>query len=111
MKNRLIFILPVLFVSCARFAESPIATVLQPDEGIELSEIPAKLTGTYKSLVDSLDSAHIIVTDKEIIMKIVRHPNISIAELDSTERIKFKDTIFREGNDSMTVSATADSVF
>jgi hypothetical protein len=67
--------------------------------------------GTYKSLVDSIDLAHLIVTDKEIIMNIVRNPNMSIAELDSIKRTNLKDTIYRDGNDSMTVKVTADSVF
>ena len=111
MKIKLIFILTALAFSCGRFSESPIITEPQPDNGTELREIPRKLIGTYKSLADSVDTAHLIVTDKEIIMKIVRNPNVSIAEIDSTERTNLKDTIYREGNDSMTVRVTADSVF
>jgi hypothetical protein len=111
MKIKVIFILTALSFSCGRFTESPIITEPQPDKGIELREIPKKLLGTYKSLADSVDSTHLIITDKEIIMKIVRNPNVSIAELDSIERRNLKDTVYQEGNDSMTVKITADSVF
>jgi hypothetical protein len=83
----------------------------QPDKEAKLEEIPSKLMGTYKSLVDSVDLAHLIITDNGIIMKIVRNPNVSIAEIDSTQRTNLKDTIYRDGNDSMTVRVTVDSVF
>src|SRR5689334_18708401 len=111
MKNRIIIILTALSLSCGRFAESPIITEPQPDKGTELMGVPGKLIGTYESLTDSVDTAHLIVTDKEIIMKVVRNPNVSIAELDSTEQRNLKDTTYREGNDSLTVRVTADSVF
>ena len=111
MKIKLIFILTALAFSCGRFVEAPIFAEPQPDKGTELKEIPGKLMGTYKSLADSADSTHLIVTDKEIIMKIVRNPNVSIAELDSTQRANLKDTIYRDGNGSMTVRVTADSIF
>jgi hypothetical protein len=111
MKIRLIFIVTALSISCGRFPESPIMAEPQPEKGTELKEVPQKLIGTYESLVDSVDSAHLIITHEEIIMKIVRNPNMSIAEIDSTERRNLKDTLYREGNDSMTVKVTADSVF
>lgn len=111
MKIKIVFILTALSFACGRFAESPIITDPQPDMGTELIKIPKKLLGTYKSLADSVDSTHLIITDKEIIMKIVRNPDVSIAELDSTERQDLKDTVYQEGNDSMTVRVTADSVF
>lgn len=111
MKIRIIFILTTLSFSCGRFTESPIITEPQPDKGTELKEIPKKLLGSYKSLADSVDSTHLIITDKEIIIKSVRSPNVSIAELDSTERRNLKDTVYQEGNDSMIVRVTADSVF
>jgi hypothetical protein len=110
MKIKLVFILATLAFSCGRFPESPLSTEPQPDKETELKEIPRKLIGTYTSLTDSVDSAHLIITDKEIIMKIVRNPNMSIAEIDSTERRNLKDTIYIEGNDSMTVRVTTDSV-
>jgi hypothetical protein len=111
MKIKFIIILTTLTFSCGRLTESPFITEPQPDKEPELEEVPSKLLGTYKSLVDSIDLAHLIVTDKAIIMKIVRNPNMSIAELDSIQRTNLKDTIYREGNDSMTVRVTADSVF
>jgi hypothetical protein len=111
MKFKIIFILTVVSFSCGRFQESPIITDAQPDNRTELKEIPEKLLGTYKSLADSVDSTHLIITDKEIIMKIVRNPNVAIAELDSTEIRNVKDTVYHEGNDSMTVKVTADSIF
>jgi hypothetical protein len=111
MKIRLIIILTTPTFSCGRFAESPFTTEPQPEQGTELEAVPGKLIGTYKSLVDSLDSAHLIITDKGIIMKIVRNPNVSIAELDSTQRTNLRDTIYRDGNDSMIVRVTVDSVF
>jgi hypothetical protein len=111
MKITRTFLLTALLFSCGRFSESPLITDAQPDGGIELKEIPKKLLGTYKSLTDSVDTALLIVTDKQIIMRIVRHPNVSIAEIDSAERLDLKDTVYREGNDSMTVRITVDSVF
>src|SRR6187455_2792488 len=110
MKIKIIFILTALAFSCGRFSESSMSTGPQPDKETELKEIPRKLIGTYTSLTDSVDSAHLIITDKEIIMKIVRNPNMSIAEIDSTERKNLEDTIYREGNDSMTVRVTTDSL-
>ncbi len=111
MKIRLIIILTTLTFSCGRFAESPFITEPQPDNEAELGEIPSKLMGTYKSLVDSVDSAHLIITDNGIIMKIIRNPNMFIAELDSIQRTNLRDTIYRDGNDSLVVTITADSVF
>jgi hypothetical protein len=111
MKNKLIVILTALSFACGRFSESPIITEPQPDKGFLLKEVPGKLIGSYESLTDSVDTALLIVSDKEIIMKIVRNPNVSIAELDSTERRNLKDTTYREGNDSLTIKVTADSVF
>jgi hypothetical protein len=111
MKITLTFLLTTLLFSCGRFAESSIITDPQPDGGVELKEIPKMLLGTYNSLTDSLDTAHLMVTDKGIIMRIVRNPNLSIAEIDSSERRHLKDTVYREGNDSMTVRVTMDSIF
>jgi hypothetical protein len=111
MKIKLIFILTALAFSCGRFTESPLITEPQPDNGTELKKIPKSLLGTYKSLADSVDTTLLIVTEKEIIMKVVRNPNVSIAELDSTERKNLKDTVYQEGNDSMTVRVTSDSIF
>jgi hypothetical protein len=111
MKIKIIFILTALLLSCGRFTELPIFKEPQPDKGTELKVIPKKLLGTYKSLADSVDSTHLIITDRKIIMKIVRNPNVSIAELDSMGRQNLKDTVYHEGNDSLTVKVTADSVF
>ena len=108
MKIKIILILTTLSVSCGRFSESPTIEEPHSDKEAELKEIPTKLMGTYESLVDS---ALLIVTDKEVIIKIVRNPHLSIAEFDSTERRNLKDTIYREGKDSMTVRVTSDSVF
>jgi hypothetical protein len=108
MKIKIILIMTALSFSCGRSTESPIITESQPDNGTELKEIPKKLMGTYKCLADSVDSTHLIITDNEIIMKIVHNPNVSIAEID---RRSLKDSVYQEGNDSMTVRVTADSVF
>jgi hypothetical protein len=111
MKIKVILILAAVSFSCGRFTESPIFPRPQPDRGIELKEIPKKLMGIYKGLPDSVDSAHLIITDKEIIVKIVRNPNMSIAELDYAKRQNLKNTTYQEGNDSLIVKVTADSVF
>ena len=111
MKIKIIFLLTAISFSCGRLTESPIISEPQPDNGFELKKIPKKLIGTYKSLVDSVDSTYLIVTDKKIIIKSFRNPNVSIAELDSTEIRNLKDTVYQVGNDSMTVRVTADSVF
>lgn len=111
MKMRLIIILTFFTFSCGRLFESPFIAQPQPDKASKLEKIPSEIMGTYKSLVDSLDLIHLIITEKGIIMKIVRNPDASIAELDTTQRKNIKDTIYREGNDSMTVRVTADSVF
>jgi hypothetical protein len=111
IRVKTIVILATLAFSCGRPTESPFNAEPQPDTEAELEGVPSKLRGTYKSLVDSVDVAHLMVTDNGIIMKIVRNPNVSIAELDSTQRGNLKDTIYRDGNDSMTVRVTADSVF
>src|SRR6187397_593005 len=83
MKIKIIFILTALAFSCGRFSESSMSTGPQPDKETELKEIPRKLIGTYTSLTDSVDS---------------------------TERKNLEDTIYREGNDSMTVRVTTDSL-
>jgi hypothetical protein len=111
MKIKVILILAAVSFSCGRFTESPIFPRPQPDKGIELKEIPKKLLGIYKGLPDSVDSAHLIITDKEIIVKIVRNPNMSIAEFDDTKTQNLKDTTYQEGDDSLIVKVTADSVF
>jgi hypothetical protein len=108
MKVKAIIILTSLSFSCGHITESPIFEATQPEQETELKEIPKKLIGTYESLVDS---AFLVITDKEVIIKNIRNPNVSIAELDSSERINLKDTIYREGKISMTVKVTADSVF
>lgn len=111
MKIKPTFLLTTLLLSCGRFSESPIITNPQPDDGTELTEIPKMLLGTYKCLTDSVDTAKLIVTGHEIIIRIVRNPNVSIAEIDSAERRHLTDTVYREGNDAMTVRVTFDSIF
>lgn len=111
MKIKIIFILAAISFSCGPLTESPIITEPQPDKGTELNEIPKKLLGTYKSLANSVDSTHLFITEKQIIIRIVRNPNVSIAELLPTERRSLKDTVYQEGNDSMAVRITADSIF
>jgi hypothetical protein len=108
MKVNAIIILISLSFSCGHITDSPIFEVPQPEQEIGLKEIPNKLIRTYESLVDS---ASLVISDKEVIIKNIRNPNVSISELDSNERINLNDTIYLEGKGSMTVKVTADSVF
>jgi hypothetical protein len=111
MKIKVIFILAVLAVSCGRSIESAIFIEPQPDSATQLNEIPKKLLGTYESFTDSVDSMHLTITDKEIIIRVIRNPNASSAELDSFKTRNLKDTVYQDGYDSMTLRVTADSVF
>lgn len=95
-------------MSCGRMTELPVFDTSQPTGQAELDKVPDKLIGTYESLIDS---GLLIVTTNEVIIKNVFNLNVAIAELDSTERINLKDTVYREGKGSMTVTVTKDSVF
>jgi hypothetical protein len=108
MKIKFLLFLTLLVTACGRMAELPVYDTPQPSGQPELDQVPDKLIGTYESLVDS---GLLLVTKKGIIIKNVFSLNVAISELDSSERINLKDTVYREGKGSMTVTVTRDSVF
>ena len=108
MKCKILFVLTLIVTACGPTGELPIYDTPQPDGQPDLDEVPAKIIGTYESLVDS---GLLIVTQREVIIRNVFNLNVAIAELDSSDRINLKDTVYREGKGSMTVTVTEDSVF
>jgi hypothetical protein len=105
---KIVFFLLLFLFSCGRLTEIPAFDSPQPAEEEELKGIPAELIGKYENLNDS---GYLTITEKGVIIKIIHDLNTSIAELDSVERVNLKDTVYREGNGSMTVKVTYDSVF
>lgn len=77
-------------------------------EGAKEVVIPKLLYGQYLS---STDSAYLMISEKEIIIRNISNLNFSLMELDSADRLNLKDTIYRDGNESMTVKVKNDSVY